>query len=105
MVSVEDKDSAAKPFARPSGSRADAHAAQRRGVGARMLLAVIFGAIFGYVLSLVIAPSFGPALAIGGALSFGAIAVALFLQRANAPEEQSNDGARTRVENVEAVEK
>lgn len=80
--------------------KADASATPARSapasVAGRMFLAVVCGAFFGLVLSVVIAPGFAFALAVGGAMSFGAGAVALFLFEPSAGHPQQN--ARTEEE-------
>ncbi|MEO0379412.1 MAG: hypothetical protein AAF252_04030, partial [Pseudomonadota bacterium] len=61
-----------------------------------MILAVALGFVVGFMLSVLVAPALGFAFGLGGAMSFGAAAVALFLFRAEPVDErQSGDLVRT----------
>ena len=67
-------------------------------VSGRMFLAVTFGAFVGYLLSFVFAPGFALPFVLGGAMSFGAGAVALFLFKPDEPaqpDEYNSGFART----------
>jgi len=60
-----------------------------------MFVAVTAGFVFGYMLGLVIAPGIALAIAIGCAMTFGAIVVALFLFSPEPPDEYASGFART----------
>ncbi len=64
-------------------------------VAGRLVLAVFVGALFGYLLSIIIAPSLALAFMIGGAMAFGAGAVALILFQPPSPDEYASGFART----------
>ncbi|MEO0402570.1 MAG: hypothetical protein AAF214_09365, partial [Pseudomonadota bacterium] len=49
-------------------------------------------------LGLLIAPPFAIALAIGASMSFGAVAVAVFLMKTDQPDEYANGASRTEEE-------
>jgi len=66
-------------FTHPTAAFADQPQTRRVSVAGGMLLAVVFGAFFGLVLSVVVAPDFALAFALFGAMSFAAGTVVLFL--------------------------
>ncbi|WP_299377963.1 hypothetical protein [uncultured Tateyamaria sp.] len=73
----------------------------RPSVAGRMFLAVICGAFFGGVLSVIVAPGLLVAFVLCGAMTFGAGAVALFLMMSDDPVPQGN--ARTEEEVRQAL--
>ena len=73
-------------------------------VAGRMMLAVVAGAFFGYLLSNIIATDFALAFFIGGAMSFGAVAAALMIFRSPPTiDEYSTGNARTEEEVRQAL--
>lgn len=74
-----------------------AHKPQRTqsGVAGVMMLAVVVGAFLGYLVSFIVGAHFAFPFAIGGAMAFGAGAVALFLFRPEQPDEYDSGFART----------
>ena len=92
--------------AHPKAAMSDRPARSHPGAGAvagRMMLAVVAGAFFGYLLSIIIAPTLALAFMIGGAMSFGAVAVALFLMKPAPVDEYTSGFARTEKEVREAL--
>lgn len=67
-------------------------------VPGRMVLAVLCGAIFGAMLSVIVAPAFLLAFVIGGAMTFAAGTVALILFKPAPPDEYASGFARTEEE-------
>jgi len=89
MAGLEDKKAVQSTSAHPA---ADAGSSPGRnagsGVAGRMFLSVICGAFVGVLLAIILAPDFLVALAVGGALSFGAGAVMLALFKSQDTEPQ-----------------
>ena len=99
MAGLEDNSMVGRTFAH---SKADAGPkpaqSAQPSVAGRMFLAVVCGAFFGGVLSVIVAPDFAIALAIGGAMTFGACTVAYFMMSPNRADEHNNGHARTEEE-------
>ena len=83
-------------FPHPTAAFADQPYTRRVSVAGRMLLAVVFGALCGLLLSVVIAPGFGLAFALFGAMSFAAGSVVLFLIQQ--PSSRDHGGGLTRAD-------
>lgn len=58
-------------------------------------MAVLLGGFFGYLLSVIVAPGFGLAFTLGGAMSFAAGTVVLLMRKDSAPDVQIRGNART----------
>ena len=101
----EDHGSVGQTFAHPKAAMNERRfRGARPSVGGRILLAVLCGAFFGYLLSVIIAPSLALPFMVCGAMSFGAGAVALFMFRSEALDEYASGFARTDEEVRKALE-
>ncbi|MEO9682201.1 MAG: hypothetical protein ABJF86_14790 [Tateyamaria sp.] len=104
MAGIEDNSMVGRTFAHP---KADAAATPARSpkasVAGRMFLAIICGAFFGALLSIILAPDLLLAFAVGGAMSFGAGTVAIFMFKLDQPDEYSQGKSRTEEEVRQAL--
>ena len=91
-----------RTYAHPKADAAATPARSARpSVAGRMFLAVSCGGLLGAFLSVIIAPGFALAFVVGGAMSFGAGAVLLFLLKTEESAPQGN--ARTEEEVRQAL--
>ncbi|MEQ3710721.1 MAG: hypothetical protein ABNH38_03645 [Tateyamaria sp.] len=91
MAGLEDNSMVGRTYAHPKADAAATPARSARpSVSGRMFLAVVCGGFFGAVLSVIIAPDLALAFVVGGAMSFGAGAVLLFLLKTDEGEPQRN---------------
>ncbi|WP_299141114.1 hypothetical protein [uncultured Tateyamaria sp.] len=102
MAGLEDNSMVGRTFEhRKADAVATPARSARPSVAGRMFLAVICGAFFGGVLSVIVAPGLLVAFVLCGAMTFGAGAVALFLMMSDDPAPQGN--ARTEEEVRQAL--
>ncbi|WP_299294872.1 hypothetical protein [uncultured Tateyamaria sp.] len=102
MAGLEDNSMVGRTFEhRKADAVATPARSARPSVAGRMFLAVICGAFFGGVLSVIVAPGLLVAFVLCGAMTFGAGAVALFLMMSDDPVPQGN--ARTEEEVRQAL--
>ncbi|MFL4471093.1 hypothetical protein ACERZ8_14840 [Tateyamaria armeniaca] len=104
MMSDEDNSTVGQTFDHANAVQsANLSEGRTQSVAGRMFVAVTAGFFFGYMLGMVVAPDVAIAMALGCAMTFGAISVAIMLFRPAPPDEYASGFARSEEEVRQAL--